>query len=99
MPVFVHVQLVTRDGKKHLLGVIEIPSFYFDYRSRRAGQQYRSVSEDTANAFEALKAKKVEGIIIDLRNDPGGSLEEVARMLGQVIKSGQLCKFVMVMAT
>ncbi|MDC4175347.1 carboxy terminal-processing peptidase [Acinetobacter baumannii] len=79
---------VTRYGKKHLLGVIEIPSFYFDYRSRRAGQQYRSVSEDTANAFEALKAKKVEGIIIDLRNDPGGSLEEVARMLGQVIKSG-----------
>lgn len=79
---------VTRDRKKHLLGVIEIPSFYFDYRSRRAGQQYRSVSEDTANAFEALKAKKVEGIIIDLRNDPGGSLEEVARMLGQVIKSG-----------
>lgn len=79
---------VTRDGKKHELGVIEIPSFYFDYRSRRAGQQYRSVSEDTANAFEALKAKKVEGIIIDLRNDPGGSLEEVARMLGQVIKSG-----------
>ncbi|USP40046.1 carboxy terminal-processing peptidase [Acinetobacter sp. XS-4] len=79
---------VNRDGKKHLLGVIEIPSFYFDYRSRRAGQQYRSVSEDTANAFEALKAKKVEGIIIDLRNDPGGSLEEVARMLGQVIKSG-----------
>ncbi|EJB8431861.1 carboxy terminal-processing peptidase [Acinetobacter baumannii] len=79
---------VTHDGKKHLLGVIEIPSFYFDYRSRRAGQQYRSVSEDTANAFEALKAKKVEGIIIDLRNDPGGSLEEVARMLGQVIKSG-----------
>ncbi|MFU0276107.1 carboxy terminal-processing peptidase [Acinetobacter baumannii] len=79
---------VTRDGKKHLLGVIEIPSFYFDYRSRRAGQQYRSVSEDTANAFEALKAKKVEGIIIDLRNDPGGSLEEVARMLGQAIKSG-----------
>lgn len=68
--------------------MIEIPSFYFDYRSRRAGQQYRSVSEDTANAFEALKAKKVEGIIIDLRNDPGGSLEEVARMLGQVIKSG-----------
>lgn len=79
---------VNRDGKKHLLGVIEIPSFYFDYRSRRAGQQYRSVSEDTANAFESLKAKKVEGIIIDLRNDPGGSLEEVARMLGQVIKSG-----------
>ncbi|MFW2057774.1 carboxy terminal-processing peptidase [Acinetobacter haemolyticus] len=79
---------ITRDGKKHTFGVIEIPSFYFDYRSRRAGAEYRSVSVDTAKALEALKAKKVEGILVDLRNDPGGSLEEVARMLGQVIKSG-----------
>lgn len=79
---------ITRDSEKHLFGVIEIPSFYFDYRSRRAGTEYRSVSVDTAKALEELKAKKVEGILIDLRNDPGGSLEEVARMLGQVIKSG-----------
>ena len=79
---------INRDGKKHVFGVIEIPSFYFDYRSRRAGAEYRSVSEDTAKALSALKAKKVEGVLIDLRNDPGGSLEEVARMLGQVIKSG-----------
>ncbi|ESK54577.1 carboxy terminal-processing peptidase [Acinetobacter tjernbergiae] len=79
---------ITRDGKKHVFGVIEIPSFYFDYRSRRAGTEYRSVSEDTAKALESLKAKNVDGILIDLRNDPGGSLEEVARMLGQVIKSG-----------
>ena len=71
-----------------MFGVLEIPSFYFDYRSRRAGAEYRSVSEDTAKALESLKAQKVEGILIDLRNDPGGSLEEVARMLGQVIKSG-----------
>jgi carboxyl-terminal processing protease len=42
--------------------VIEIPSFYFDYRSRRAGTEYRSVSEDTAKAFESLKAQKVEGV-------------------------------------
>lgn len=79
---------VTRDGKKHVFGVIEIPSFYLNYRARRAGTEYRSVSEDTNNALKALSAKKVEGIIIDLRNNPGGSLEEVARMLGQVIKSG-----------
>jgi len=79
---------ITRDGKKHLFGVLEIPSFYFDYRSRRAGTEYRSVSEDTAKALDSLKAQKVEGILVDLRNDPGGSLEEVARMLGQVIKSG-----------
>ncbi|KGT47178.1 carboxy terminal-processing peptidase [Acinetobacter sp. HR7] len=79
---------VQRDGKKHQFGVIEIPSFYLNYRARRAGTDYRSVSEDTNNALKELSAKNVEGILIDLRNNPGGSLEEVARMLGQVIKSG-----------
>ena len=79
---------IKRDGKNHTFGVIEIPSFYLNYRARRAGAEYRSVSEDTNNALKALAAKNVEGIIIDLRNNPGGSLEEVARMLGQVIKTG-----------
>ena len=79
---------ISRDGKKHQFGVIEIPSFYLNYRARRAGTEYRSVSEDTNKALQELSAKKVEGIIIDLRNNPGGSLEEVAKMLGQVIKSG-----------
>ena len=79
---------VKRDGKIHRMGVIEIPSFYLNYRARRAGNEYRSVSEDTNNALKELQTKNVEGIIIDLRNNPGGSLEEVARMLGQVIKSG-----------
>ena len=79
---------LTRDGKKHTLGVIEIPSFYLNYRARRAGTEYRSVAVDTNNALKSLAAKNVDGIIIDLRNNPGGSLEEVARMLGQVVKSG-----------
>jgi len=79
---------VTRDGQQYTFGVIEIPSFYLNYRARRAGTEYRSVSEDTNNALKTLVAKNVSGIIIDLRNNPGGSLEEVARMLGQVIKSG-----------
>lgn len=79
---------IERDGKKYKFGVIEIPSFYLNYRARRAGTDYRSVSEDTNKALKSLDAQKVEGIIIDLRNNPGGSLEEVARMLGQVIKSG-----------
>ncbi|MCO8072644.1 carboxy terminal-processing peptidase [Acinetobacter lwoffii] len=79
---------IQRDGKKYQYGVIEIPSFYLNYRARRAGTDYRSVSEDTNKALKELAAKNVAGIIIDLRNNPGGSLEEVARMLGQVIKSG-----------
>ncbi|NHB56499.1 carboxy terminal-processing peptidase [Acinetobacter sp. 194] len=79
---------VTREGKKHVFGVVEIPSFYLNYRARRAGTEYRSVSEDTNNALKSLAQKNVEGIIIDLRNNPGGSLEEVSKMIGQVVKSG-----------
>ncbi len=79
---------INRNGVKHRFGVIEIPSFYLNYRARRAGTEYRSVSEDTNKALQALAAQKVEGVIIDLRNNPGGSLEEVAKMLGQVIKEG-----------
>lgn len=79
---------ITRNGVKHRFGVIEIPSFYLNYRARRAGTEYRSVSEDTNKALQTLAAQKVEGVIIDLRNNPGGSLEEVAKMLGQVIKEG-----------
>ncbi|OTG86587.1 tail-specific protease [Acinetobacter sp. ANC 4558] len=79
---------ITRNGKQYTYGVIEIPSFYLNYRARRAGTEYRSVSEDTNNALKELSAKNVDGIIVDLRNNPGGSLEEVSRMLGQVIKSG-----------
>lgn len=86
--VRIRVVDIQRDGKKYQYGVIEIPSFYLNYRARRAGTDYRSVSEDTNKALKELAAKNVAGIIIDLRNNPGGSLEEVARMLGQVIKSG-----------
>lgn len=79
---------VTRNGVKHKFGVLEIPSFYLNYRARRAGTEYRSVAEDTNNALKSLASQNAEGIIIDLRNNPGGSLEEVAKMIGQVIKEG-----------
>ncbi len=79
---------VKHNGKNTKVGVIEIPSFYLNYRARRDGQSYRSVSEDTAKALIELSKQKVAGIVIDLRNNPGGSLEEVAKMLGQVIKEG-----------
>lgn len=79
---------VNYQDKKQKIGVIEIPSFYLNYRARREGADYRSVSEDTAKALLDLSKQNVAGIVIDLRNNPGGSLEEVAKMLGQVIKEG-----------
>ncbi len=72
------------------IGVLEIPSFYLNYRARRNGEDYRSVSIDTENALKALNKQNIDGLVIDLRNDPGGSLDEVAKMLGLFIKSGPL---------
>ncbi len=72
------------------IGVLEIPSFYLNYRARRNGEDYRSVSIDTENAVKELNKQNIDGLVIDLRNDPGGSLDEVAKMLGLFIKSGPL---------
>ena len=76
--------------KTKRIGVLEIPSFYLNYRARRNGEDYRSVSIDTENAIKALNKQDIDGMVIDLRNDPGGSLDEVAKMLGLFIKSGPL---------
>ncbi len=84
------VVTVKRDNGEKRVGVIEIPSFYLNYRARSQGGSYRSVSEDTNKALLSLQQQKVEGIVVDLRNNPGGSLEDVARMLGLLIKSGPL---------
>lgn len=72
------------------IGVLEIPSFYLDYRSRRNGENYRSVSIDTENALKALNKEHIDGLVVDLRNNPGGSLDEVAKMLGLFLKEGPL---------
>ncbi len=84
------VELPYEGGVKKV-GVLEIPSFYINFRARREGldaSQYRSVSFDTEKAIKALTAEGIDGMVIDLRNNPGGSLDEVAKMLGFFIKEG-----------
>lgn len=77
------------DSEKRI-GVLEIPSFYLNYQARRNGQDYRSVSIDTQNELKKLNEKNIDGLVVDLRNNPGGSLDEVAKMLGLFIKEGPL---------
>ncbi len=86
----VEVQRPNIDATPKRIGVLEIPSFYLNYRARRNGEDYRSVSVDTENAIKALNKQNIDGLVIDLRNDPGGSLDEVAKMLGLFIKDGPL---------
>jgi carboxyl-terminal processing protease len=81
---------IARDGKTYKIGVLDVPSFYLNYKARRDGKSYRSVSEDTEKALISLNAKKIDGLVVDLRGDPGGSLDEVAKMLGFFVKKGPL---------
>lgn len=78
------------DDTEKRIGVLEIPSFYLNYRARRNGENYRSVSEDTEKALKALNEQNIDGLVVDLRNNPGGSLDEVSKMLGLFIKQGSL---------
>lgn len=78
------------NGVEKRIGVLDIPSFYLNFKARRAGEDYRSVSIDTEKAIQALNAQSIDGLVVDLRNDPGGSLDEVAKMLGLFIKDGPL---------
>ena len=86
----VEVQRPNIDATPKRIGVLEIPSFYLNYRARRNGEEYRSVSIDTENAIKELNKQNIDGLVVDLRNDPGGSLDEVAKMLGLFIKQGPL---------
>lgn len=73
------------------VGVLEIPSFYLNFKARRNGESdYRSVSTDVEKALKALNEQNIDGLVVDLRNNPGGSLDEVAKMLGLFIKKGPL---------
>ncbi|WP_294033843.1 carboxy terminal-processing peptidase [uncultured Moraxella sp.] len=81
------------EGGTKRVGVLEIPSFYLNFQARREGldaSQYRSVSNDTEKALKDLTAQGIDGLVVDLRNNPGGSLDEVAKMLGFFVKEGPL---------
>lgn len=71
------------------VGVISLPSFYEDFEGRRRDEpDFRSASRDVARLVRELKDDKVEGIVIDLRNNGGGSLREAVELTGLFIDAG-----------
>lgn len=71
------------------IGVIDIPTFYMDFAAQARGDKnYRSTSRDVRELISALKKQEVDGIIIDLRGNGGGSLTEALAMTGLFIRSG-----------
>ncbi len=65
-------------------GIIDLPKFYFDMENRES----RAAGNDVAKEIKRLKAEGMEGLIIDLRNNGGGSLREVVEMMGLFIEDG-----------
>ena len=77
-------------GGKARLGIIDLPSFYatIDLPGNSDHPAAKSITADVARLIKKLKSEKVAGIILDLRSNPGGSLEEAVRFTGLFIKDG-----------
>ncbi len=79
---FVKSSVVEKDGKKY--GVINLPKFYIDFNDTKS----RNCAKDMAKELERLKKENIDGVLIDLRNNGGGSLPAVIEMAGLFIKDG-----------
>jgi len=80
---------IENNGLPYKIGVITIPKFYTDFEGQLKGEKdYKSTTRDVSKLMEDLKSEKVNGIIIDLRDDGGGSLEEAIDVTGLFIKDG-----------
>ncbi|MDB5983142.1 MAG: prc [Pseudomonas sp.] len=78
-----------QDGHDYKLGVIEIPAFYLDFKAYRAGDpEYKSTTRDVKKLLTELMAEKVDGVVIDLRNNGGGSLQEATELTSLFIDKG-----------
>jgi carboxyl-terminal processing protease len=81
------IETPAEGGKALRLGVIDLPSFYEDMSARSKGE-HTSTTADVAKLLTKLKAEKVDGVVLDLRRNGGGSLEEAIRLTGLFIKQG-----------
>ncbi len=78
-----------QDGKDYKLGVIDIPAFYLDFKAFRAGDpDYKSTTRDVKKLLGELQKENVDGVVIDLRNNGGGSLQEATELTSLFIDRG-----------
>ena len=78
-----------KDGKQQKLGVITLPSFYMDFDAYQKGDpNYTSTTRDVKRLIKELQAEGAVGLVLDLRNNGGGSLTEAIDLTGLFIKNG-----------
>jgi carboxyl-terminal processing protease len=83
------IKEIQSGSKKIKVGVITVPTFYLDYAAMQKGEpDYKSTNRDVRVLLKKLQDEKVEGVVMDLRNNGGGSLLEAIELSGLFIKDG-----------
>ncbi|MEY3017519.1 MAG: hypothetical protein RL336_654 [Pseudomonadota bacterium] len=84
------VQTLNAAGETINVGVIQIPAFYIDFEALRNGDpEYKSTTRDVYNLLhELIREDNIQGLVIDLRGNGGGSLQEANMLTGLFIKAG-----------
>ncbi len=83
------VKEVIRNGVKERTGVIMLPNFYLDVAAMSRGDaNYKSTTRDVKKLIIQLKDSNIQSLVVDLRNNGGGSLQEAVELTGLFIKSG-----------
>jgi|TARA_B110000967_G_scaffold124336_1_gene127077 carboxyl-terminal processing protease len=82
------IEIETEQGIRKI-GVITLPTFYMDFAAAQSGDtNYRSTTRDVYDLLQELKGESINGIVIDLRNNGGGSLREANQLTGLFIETG-----------
>jgi len=84
------ISLPAKDGEPaRRIGIIKLPGFYQDFEGRRRNAtDYASATRDVAKLLAGFKADKLDGVVLDLRNNGGGSLDEAVELTGLFIEQG-----------
>ena len=80
---------INQNGTDLKLGVIDIPAFYMDFEAyRKRDPEYKSTTRDVYKLLSELREEQVDGIVLDLRNNGGGSLHEATMLTDLFIGTG-----------
>lgn len=80
---------IARGEQKYRIGVIKLPTFYADFQGMQNGDpNYRSTTRDVRRLVSELRQQDIQGLVLDLRNNGGGSLTEANDLVGEFITSG-----------
>ena len=80
---------LNRGGRDYRVGIVEIPTFYVDFKAVQQGESgYKSTTRDVRRLIGELKDEGIDALVVDLRNNGGGSLQEADSLTGLFIKSG-----------